>query len=41
MHWINRNRTLKKRLKQIGYNPKDRIFSPKMVQAIFEELCEP
>jgi len=41
MHWIEINPSLTNRLAALGYQQSDRIFSPKMVAVIVEELCEP
>ena len=39
--WINLNRDLTTKLKELGYNPSKRSFTPKMVEHIFYYLGEP
>ncbi len=39
--WIALNPELTKRLQQAGYRPRQRYFTPKQVDAIFDILGEP
>ena len=39
--WINLNRELSAQLRELGYHPSQRCFTPKMVEHIFYYLGEP
>lgn len=39
--WINSSNTLKNKLAELGYKPRQRILTPKQVKYIIEEFGEP